>query len=220
MEKMKRKPVTENRLTAIYAESRKREDFLKKYCDYVTGLFLALDYRMISDVIDCFSRARERGSTIFFLGNGGSAATASHFAQDLGEVGRKSGNRSFRTICVNDSVPFLTALGNDYGYDSVFTGQLSNLFTKGDILVAISASGNSRNVIEASRLAKEREGTVIGLVGFDGGQLAKIADHAIHVSTNAGEYGPVEDVHLVLDHMVTSFIMLQDISEPKKGRQL
>lgn len=210
-----KKPLTKNRLTAIYAESRKREDFLRRYCDYVAGLFSALDYSLVSDVIDCFSRARERGSTIFFLGNGGSAATASHFAQDLGEVGRKSGKMSFRTICVNDSVPFLTALGNDYGYDSVFTGQLSNLFRKGDVLVAISASGNSRNVVEASKLAKKRGGTVIGLVGFDGGQLAKLADHAIHVPTNTGEYGPVEDVHLVLDHMITSFIMLQDINEPK-----
>lgn len=159
-------------------------------------------------VSKCFLDAREKGATIFFVGNGGSAATASHFAQDLSEVGRKAKVRSFKTLSLTDNVSFLTAVGNDYGYDKVFLIQLLELFNKGDVFVAISASGNSPNVIEAVKFAKEKGGITVGLVGFDGGKLVDLCDHVIHVVSNKGEYGPVEDIHMTLDHMITSFLML------------
>lgn len=148
----------------------------------------------------------KRWQLYFFAGNGGSAATSSHFSQDLAEVGRKAGLNSFRTLSLTDNVPFLTAVGNDYGYVKVFSVQMAEVFNRDDVLVAISASGNSMNVIEAVKFAKKRGGITIGLVGFDGGRLGKMCDHVIHVISKKGEFGPVEDIHLILDHMITSFL--------------
>ena len=201
-----------NNLKAVFQEVDIPVNYLKNYCLYITDLLSKLDYAAINDVINCFCRARNDGSTIYFIGNGGSAATASHFSQDLGEIGRKAGKSHFRTLSLTDNVSFITAMGNDYGYDSIFTGQMSNLFKKSDVLVAISASGNSKNIVEAVKLAKELKGITIGLAGFDGGELARICDHVIHVKTSKGEYGPVEDIHLMIDHMITSYLTWKDLS--------
>lgn len=179
----------------------------RRYGEYVSKLLSHLDYNAVGEAVDLLLDARGRDSTIFFAGNGGSAATASHFCQDLGEAGRKAGARPFRTICLGDSVSSMTALANDYGYEKIFVGQLENLFRKGDVLVAISASGNSPNVVEAVKWVKRMGGTAICLVGFDGGILKKIGDHVIHVATEKDAYGPVEDIHLVLDHMMTSYLI-------------
>ncbi len=195
-----------NRLTALYKKSSSCEAYLREYLKYVNQLFYKIDHQAIAEAAECFLRARDNDSTIFFIGNGGSAATASHFAQDLGEVGRKTGTIAFRTLSLSDSVPSITALGNDYGYQRIFSGQLSNLFKKGDVLVAISASGNSPNIIEAVRLADKLQGVTIGLVGFDGGRLAGLCGHLIWIRTRKGEYGPVEDIHLIIDHMITSYL--------------
>jgi len=210
-----KKNIYKNRLSRLYEDNRDSKVYLKRYGDYLAEILSGLDYSMITKVVGCLLKARNNSATIFFLGNGGSAATASHFAQDLGEVGRKSGAKVFRTICLNESAPSITALANDYGYDKIFTGQLSNLFKKGDILVAISASGNSPNVVEAVKLAKRLKGITIGLVGFDGGKLASICDYLIWINTPKGDYGPVEDMHLILDHMITSYIMMKDIFSTK-----
>jgi len=200
----------ENCLRYLFKESRDSVEYLKKYSIYLNKLLSNMNYKNIASVIECFSQARSRSSNVFFIGNGGSAATASHFAQDLAEVGRKTGKQKFKTHCLTDNISLLTAMGNDYGYESIFTHQMSNLFEKRDILVAISASGNSQNVVEAVKLAKKMGGISIGLIGFDGGKLINLCDHVIHVVTNNGEYGPVEDVHLVLDHMITSYFICND----------
>lgn len=181
--------------------------YLKSYGSYLSKLLDSLDYETIEKIIYCLLKARERGSTIFFAGNGGSAATASHFSQDLGEVGRKVGARPFRTISLSDSTSFITALGNDYGYEKIFLGQMVNHFKKDDVLVVISASGNSRNIVNCVRWVREKGGVTIGFVGFDGGELLNLCDHLVHVKTKKGEYGPVEDIHLVLNHMITSLLI-------------
>tara|TARA_B100000315_G_C14371790_1_gene493312 strand:- start:33 stop:587 length:555 start_codon:yes stop_codon:yes gene_type:complete len=173
-------------------------------------LLLNIEYEKIVNVIKCFSEARKCGSDIIFIGNGGSAATASHFAQDLAGVGRKTGKQGFRSRSLTDNTSFITAMGNDYGYESIFTCQMRNLFNEGDVLVAISASGNSQNVVEAVKLAKKMGGISIGLIGFDGGKLLDLCDHVIHVVSDKGEYGPVEDIHLMLGHMITSYFMCND----------
>ena len=159
--------------------------------------------------MDCFLKARQENKTIYFAGNGGSAATASHFAQDMNEIGRKIRGNGFRTQSINDSVAALTAISNDYSYDNVFSMQIQYNFDEGDVLVVISASGNSPNVINAVNLANEKGGTTIGLVGFDGGRLAQICDHTVHIQSKKGEYGPVEDIHLVLDHMIVSYLTME-----------
>lgn len=212
------KMTNQNRLKKLYEISKDSVEYLKNYGKYLNELLSKLDYNTLSEIIDCFLEARDRGSTIFFVGNGGSAATASHFAQDLGEVGRKTGKQSFRTLSLTDNVPFITALGNDYGFEKIFAGQLSNLFKEGDVVVAISASGNSLNIIEAVKLTKKLGGITVGLVGFDGGQLISSCDYVIHVVTNKGEYGPVEDIHMILDHMITSYLIWADLKTGGVGR--
>jgi D-sedoheptulose 7-phosphate isomerase len=195
------------RLSELYIKDNSAKKYYGNYCNYLTELMESLDYDAVAYVSKCFLEARQKGSTIFFIGNGGSAATASHFAQDLAEVGRKASTKSFKTLSLTNNMPLITAVGNDYGYEKIFVIQMQEMFSKGDVLVAISASGNSPNVIEAVKYAKQNEGTTIGLVGFDGGELSELCDHVIHVVSNKGEYGPVEDIHMILNHMITSFLM-------------
>jgi len=196
-------------LKTMFSRSGGREDYFRLYFSYVNKLLMDLDANAINNVIDCFLTVRKNRKTIFFAGNGGSAATASHFAQDLGEVGRKSKKLGFRTLSLTDNISLVTAIGNDYGFDRIFTIQMVEQFSPGDVLVAISASGNSPNVINAVEFAKSAGGTAIGLVGFDGGKMKKLCDHVIHVKTNIGEYGPVEDVHMIMDHLITSYLILK-----------
>ena len=193
----------------IYKQSLLGTDFFEGYARNLNVLISQLDFNAVQAVAECFEKASSQGQMIFFAGNGGSAATASHFAQDIGEIVRKVGGKPFRTLSLNEHTAALTAISNDYDYTRVFSLQMANHFQPGDVLVVISASGNSPNVVKAVELAKERKGTTIGLVGFDGGQLAKMCDIVVWVKTEKGEYGPVEDVHLVLDHMITSYLMLK-----------
>ena len=207
-----------NNLKDTFANSRDLGEFVLGYFNYLNVLQTKLNVTNINDVINCFITAREKGKTIYFAGNGGSAATASHFAQDLGEVGRKANVKSFKTISLADNVSLITAIGNDYGYEKIFSIQLSGLFNKGDVLVVVSASGNSPNVIDAVKQANEMGGKTIGLVGFDGGKLLEMCDYVIHVKTNKGEYGPVEDIHMILDHMITSFLAFKLMNEKVKTK--
>jgi len=199
--------MNKNRLAELFLTDHTPSGYYKKYYNYLYELIKSLDLQVLNKVTECFWEARQMDSTIFFAGNGGSAATASHFAQDLAEVGRKANVKSFKTLSLTDNVSFITAIGNDYGYEKIFVIQMTELFKKNDVLVVISASGNSRNVVEAANYAKEKGGISIGLVGFDGGELSKICDHVVHIASNKGEYGPVEDIHLILDHMITSYLM-------------
>ena len=205
-----------NRLHEIFSIDSSTAGYYKNYSKYLNELMSSLNYDAIAEVSKCFLGAREKGATIFFAGNGGSAATASHFAQDLAEVGRKANVKSFKTLSLTDNVSFITAVGNDYGYEKVFSVQMAELFNKGDVFVAISASGNSPNVIEAVKYANEKGGTTIGLVGFDGGKLSELCNHIIHAVSNKGEYGPVEDIHMILVHMITSYLMLKLSNGNKK----
>jgi D-sedoheptulose 7-phosphate isomerase len=200
------------RLHEFFRDSSSAKDYLERYAKHVSSLLADLDSKALSGIVDCFLAARERSSTIFFVGNGGSAATASHFAQDLAEVGRKTGKAIFKTYSLTDNVPTITALANDYGYETIFIRQMEERFRKGDVLVAISASGNSPNIVGAASHAKKTGGLVVGLVGFDGGKLARTCDHMMHVRTGGGEYGPVEDIHMILDHMITTYIMMKDLA--------
>lgn len=209
-----------NKLHEFFSRSGGIGGYLELYGAHIAALLTGLDRDVLSDIVECFLSAREHSATVFFAGNGGSAATASHFAQDLAEIGRKTGKAILKTLSLADNVPTITALANDYGYETVFVKQIDERFRKGDVLVAISASGNSPNIVNAAKRAKELGGIVIGLVGFDGGKLAAICDHLLHVRTAGGEYGPVEDVHMILDHMITTYIMMKDLAcakAPKRG---
>jgi len=195
-----------NRIEQLYDEKPGATSFARGYLDYLNELFAQLDLDEIAAFIDVLLQARERDARIFFIGNGGSAATASHFANDIA-IGTRSWSRPFRALSLTDNVPVLTAIGNDYGYAEIFSSQLKALMVSGDVVVAISASGNSPNIIQAVEYANEHGAITVGLSGFDGGKLKRLARFRVHVPTNKGEYGPVEDIHMILDHLVGSFLM-------------
>lgn len=194
-----------NNIEHIFLKDSDPEFFARGYLDYLSQIFANMDMDQISKIIEIFEDARNRNSNIFFMGNGGSASTASHFANDL-SLGTKLSKQPFRAISLCDNISVITAIGNDYGYDKIFVKQLELFMSRGDVIVAISASGNSPNVIEAVEYANENKGITIGLTGFDGGNLLKIVKEAIHVPSEKGEYGPVEDVHMIIDHLVSSYL--------------
>jgi D-sedoheptulose 7-phosphate isomerase len=193
-------------LVELFANSDGLPQYYQGYVDYLSHAMKQLDGQDLEAVIDLFLTARKEDKTLYFAGNGGSAATASHFSQDLAEVGRKANVPGFRTMSLTDNVSYITAAGNDYGYESIFTTQMQYTFNPGDLLTVISASGNSPSVVEAAKLALKKGGKVIAMVGFDGGELAKIATQVLNISSNKGEYGPVEDGHMMLDHILTSYL--------------
>lgn len=180
-------------------------EFSDSYFDYLHSVLKKIDKEQIKQFIDSILDARNRGSTVFFIGNGGSASTASHFANDL-SIGTNSYERPFRIISLCDNNSILTAVGNDFGYDDIFLRQLQTLAEEGDLLVAISASGNSPNLVKAFEYAKGSGIKTIALTAFDGGKLKEMAEEGIHVPTEEREYGPAEDAHLILNHLVGAYL--------------
>ena len=152
-------------------------------------------------VIDRLVKTRQEGKTIFVCGNGGSASTASHMVCDFSKNTRKSGAKYLKVIGLSDNIASITALGNDEGYENVFSAQLEPLVQAGDVLLAISGSGNSPNVLRAVEVAKQHGATTIGLVGFKGGKLKSLADICVVVPTDRIEQA--EDAHLIIDHILT-----------------
>jgi D-sedoheptulose 7-phosphate isomerase len=182
----------------------------EKYIERLISVLQSIDREAIGRIIELFLQARARGSTIFFLGNGGSAATAAHFANDLGFGASPEGKTPFRALCLASNAAFLTCLANDIGYENIFSWQLRNLMRPGDIVVGISASGNSPNVVNALLYAAEHDGIPVAFTGFDGGRIKHIAHYCVHFETEKGEYGPVEDAHMVLDHLIASYLARVD----------
>lgn len=181
-------------------------EFARLYVERVVTVLHALDLEAVTRVIELFLEARSKGNTIFFLGNGGSAATASHFANDMEVCASPEGRTPFRAISLTDNNSLLTCLANDFGYAEVFSRQLRNLMREGDVVVGISASGNSPNAVNALHYARDHGGIPVAIVGFDGGKMKQAADYVIHVETEKGDYGPVEDVHMFLDHLISNYL--------------
>jgi D-sedoheptulose 7-phosphate isomerase len=156
--------------------------------------------------VDTLYGAFERGKKIFLAGNGGSAANASHFGQDLakGTLSSMSAKRRFKVIPLTDNIGFITALANDEGYDSIFEQQLRNLGESGDVLVAISGSGNSPNILRAVEYAKSIGMTTVGVTGYDGGKLRTLADESVHIDIM--DMGMCEALHGVVFHAAMCFL--------------
>lgn len=155
----------------------------------------------IQRVVALILEAYIRGGHVYVVGNGGSATNATHFACDLSKATIVEGRARLRVTSLTDNVALLTAWANDSSYEKVFSEQLMNLLNRGDIVIAISASGNSPNVVSAIRAARLMGAATVGLVGFTGGRVLELADVAIHVPSQ--DYGVVEDCHSVLEHAIT-----------------
>jgi D-sedoheptulose 7-phosphate isomerase len=179
---------------------------VKDYIEMETRLLSQLQCDPVEQVITRLERARVEGRRIFLFGNGGSAATASHFACDLGKGTIQPDRPRLKVISLADNVPTLTAYANDLGYDTVFAEPLITLAQPGDIAIAFSASGNSPNVVRAVE-AGERHGLVtIAFTGFDGGKIKDRAALNVHVPVNS--FPQVEDVHLALTHAICEMLKL------------
>ncbi|EAI2279506.1 SIS domain-containing protein [Campylobacter jejuni] len=170
-------------------------------------LLNAVDENIVADIVDKFEQVAKTKNTIYIIGNGGSAATASHWTNDFSAGLKRRGILSIDIKSLADNVPVCTAIANDIGYENIFKLQLQDILTKDDIVFAISCSGTSPNIINAVKYAREVGATIIGATGFDGGELMKLSDIKFHVQTPAGEYGLVEDVHMILDHIIYSYYM-------------
>ena len=209
-----------NNIVRLFKETKSAQEFATGYLSYLSELLKRLDTHAIAAFIKELEEARKSGNTVFLAGNGGSAATASHMANDIGlDVLKKSGTQTpFRVLALSASIPVITAIGNDDGYENVFLYQLKIHYRPGDKLVVITASGNSPNVVIAAEWVKQQGGRVIGLLGFDGGKVKGLCDVVIHAETPKGEYGPVEDIHMIMDHLVSNYLMGRALAEQSQER--
>ena len=175
-------------------------DHIGRYLSQIGDVLQRLPHDEIAKVIDILAQARLEGRQIFIMGNGGSAATASHFACDLGKGTIEPGRSRFRVISLTDNMSLFSALANDWGYNRVFVEPLDSLAQPGDVAIGISTSGNSDNVLQAMHLARARGLTTIGFTGLDGGRLREKVDLCLRVECDTTPQ--IEDVHLVLVQLI------------------
>ncbi|MCL5018794.1 MAG: HAD-IIIA family hydrolase [Candidatus Pacearchaeota archaeon] len=183
-------------------------NFAKEYIEKLKEGLDKLDTETVEKIVDTLLIAMKNKKQIFIVGNGGSAATASHMACDLGKGTLKKiydpSEERFRVISLTDNTPLLTALSNDVGYENVFSQQLTNLISRGDVLIAISGSGNSENVIRAIELAQNYKAIIIGILGSDGGKIKNLTDYCLIYDEK--HYGRIEDAGSVLSHLICSWV--------------
>jgi D-sedoheptulose 7-phosphate isomerase len=200
-----------NNIDIIYDSSPSAGAFAQGYFNYLKQVLDSITPESIDKLVIEFENARLGNNTIFVAGNGGSATTATCMANDIGfDIIKKCGtDKPFRVLALSDNTSVITAIANDVGYENVFLNQLKIHYRQGDKLLAISASGNSPNVVHAVEWVKAQGGCVISFVGFTGGKLKEISDVVVHVKSEIGEYGPVEDAHLVLNHVLAHWFQLR-----------
>ena len=161
-----------------------------------------LSREAIRAVTDVLLAAWKRGNQIFILGNGGSAATASHMANDLNKLTIIPGKPRFKAIALSDNVPLMTAWGNDSSYEDIFVEQMLNFICPRDVVISISASGNSPNVLKAVRVAREQGAITVGFTGHTGGKLKEMVDYCVLIPSD--HIGQQEDGHMILDHVIAN----------------
>ena len=193
-----------NNLNQAYNEVSTIGQYSKKYFSYLGKVLESIDEDEINKLGDLFESAREGGNTIFVAGNGGSSTTATTMANDIGfDILKKTGiDKAFRVLSLSDNNAVITAIANDVGYENIFINQLKIHYRSGDSIILISASGNSPNILKAAEWVKDKGGAIIGFLGFTGGKLIDFCDVKIHVQSEPGEYGPVEDAHLIMNHIL------------------
>jgi D-sedoheptulose 7-phosphate isomerase len=190
------------------------EDFINTYIDGQVSALKSIPASQVANLVSLFREALDKDRQIFVCGNGGSAANASHFVTDLGKGSSDKTYRRFRCVALNDNMSWMTALGNDYDYSEIFSRQLMNLARPGDILMVMSVSGSSPNLVKAVEWAKSNGCASVALVGGKKGRLAEIADHVVAIGDT--HYGRVEDAHMGICHIVAyAFMEIENLQRPK-----
>ena len=177
-------------------------EYIDNYLQELAAVVAKLPTEQLSEVAQLFLAARERGTHIFVMGNGGSAATASHMANDINKLTIIGTNKRFKALAVTDNVPLMTAWGNDSSFDDVFVEQLRHFLNAQDIVVGISTSGNSPNVVKAFKYAKQESAITVLFGGETAGKCADYVDYC--VLTPSGHQGIQEDCHLIFNHAIAN----------------
>ena len=181
------------------------DKFVGDYLESLSGVMEKLDRDAFGHAIEILREAYANDHQIFIAGNGGSAATANHFVCDFGKnAAPLDGGRRFRVISLSDNVEKITAFANDIAFDEIFSQQLKNLMNERDVLITVSASGNSPNIVKDCEYARTKNAPIIALTGFSGGKSREYADASLHV--DAESYEQAEDAHLIILHMIVCFV--------------
>ena len=183
----------------------KIKPFVTDYLLRLKHILDDIDADVVSDIIDMLELTLVNKSRIYIIGNGGSSATASHMVNDLGAGLRRRDIVNFDVVSLGDNSPVVSAIANDIGYENIFFMQMKGLINPNDVVIAISCSGDSPNIIKSVDYAKDLGCKIIGITGFDGGYLKSISDISFHVNAPKNEYGLVEDTHMILDHIIYSY---------------
>ena len=180
---------------------------IEQYLKWEIEILNSLDVDAINQVLNLLLEIKEYGGNIYIFGNGGSAATASHFVCDFNKgVSEALGGKKFKFHCLSDNIPTLMAIANDFSYEDIFRYQLQEVLQPKDIVIAISGSGNSKNVVSAVEYARQVGSKVIGLTGYDGGKVKQLADFNLHVPVQDMQI--TEDIHMILDHMLMKILVM------------
>ena len=190
-------------LNKLSVKKKDIASFAESYFQNLINTFKKLDKKSILKLEREFLDLRKKNATLYVFGNGGGAATAMTMANDLGfDVLKKTNKKTFKIISLNDNTSVITAIANDVGYDNIFLNQLKIHFKRNDKILIFSASGNSKNLVDAASWVKKKGGKVISILGFDGGKLKKISSLAVNIKSEKGDYGPVEDIQLIINHIL------------------
>ncbi|MBS3132503.1 SIS domain-containing protein [Candidatus Woesearchaeota archaeon] len=183
-------------------------EFIKGYMEQKKKEMDSINPEDVKQVVNVLFDAWKEGRQVFIFGNGGSASTASHFACDLAKGTLQKiydpNEKRFRVISLTDNVAVMTAFANDVSYSDIFSQQLHNLVSEGDVVIAITGSGNSSNIIKGIEMAKRFKAKTIALLGFDGGKVKELVEH--HILVKSDHYGRIEDCHLMLQHLISSYL--------------
>lgn len=177
--------------------------FKDGYFEELKKILEEISLEKVEKVVEIIYGAYREGKQVFIMGNGGSAATASHFACDLSKGTIVEGKERFKVISLNDNMSLITALSNDFGYERVFIEQLMNLISEKDVVIGISASGNSENILQAVDYARGKRAITLGFIGFGGGKLKEMVDE--HITVTSISYEQVENIHLILSHAIAKY---------------
>ena len=178
--------------------------FSRWYREQTVARWKDLDLKAVAALADAVAECQDQGRQIFIAGNGGSAATASHMATDFCKTAEAKGRAPVKCVSLTDNVSYITAIGNDLSFDDIFSRQLENLIEPGDLLILVTGSGNSPNLLKAAELAHKRGARTAALLGFDGGALAKLAQ--VKVLVPSDQYGCIEDLHMSVGHIVAFYL--------------
>ncbi len=192
--------------------------YFESYRNRVDEILNKVDIDSLVKTIDIIISAFKNGNTVYVCGNGGSAATATHMQADFSFFTRYFTKFRPKVRALTDNAAMMTAVGNDTSFHDVFVEQLKGHFEKGDVLICISASGNSENIIRAANYANISGGISIGFVGFEGGKLLDTATVSLFTPNPKGDYGPIEDVHMIFNHLIVNYLSKDEefLSIPEK----